>query len=216
MKLHIEQAQRSKKIMIRREITERVAVTKGKGQNSFTKRMTGECFQWKANGSCSQGDSCSFQHTRASGNRETTSEEVENARVSGLKTAVYNEQRRKGKEEVSSSVQTGKRTDRRETLDDLRLELKPLVYGGARCKRSSCAFRHPPVCRGYKSGNRCIYGNKCLYRQADGEEKRSKKSRKESTQGEVAILKEKKRSKVVYLKNQIQRSLFCGKLGKRD
>ena len=47
------------------------------------------------------------------------------------------------------------------------------------------------MCRDWKSGNRCIYGNNCLYRHADGEEKPSKKSKKESTQGAVAILKEK-------------------------
>ena len=41
------------------------------------------------------------------------------------------------------------------------------------------------------------------------------KSRRKSTQGAVAILRHKK-SKVVSLKMQIQRSLFCGKLGKRD
>ena len=87
-KFHIEQAQRSKKIRIQSEITERVAVTEGKGQNSFTKRKTGECFQWKANGSCSKGDSCSFLHSRASGNRETTAEEVKNTGVSSLKPAV--------------------------------------------------------------------------------------------------------------------------------
>ena len=74
VKLHIEQAQRSKTCRIQIEITERVAVTKGKGQNSFTKRMTGECFQWKANGPCSKGDSCSFLHSHASGNRETSAE----------------------------------------------------------------------------------------------------------------------------------------------
>ena len=55
VKLHTEQAQRSKKkIRIQSEITERVAVAQGKGQNSFTKGKTGECFQWKANGSCSK------------------------------------------------------------------------------------------------------------------------------------------------------------------
>ena len=43
-----------------------------------------------------------------------------------------------------------------------------------------------------------------------------RRSKSESTQGAVAILKEKKRSKVVYLTIQRQRSLFCGKLGKRD
>ena len=58
VKLHVEQAPRSKKIRIQSEITERrVAVTKGMGQNSLTKRKTEECFKWKANGSCSKGDS---------------------------------------------------------------------------------------------------------------------------------------------------------------
>ena len=51
VKLHTEQAQRSKKIRIQSEITERVAVTKGKGHNSFTKGKTGECFHE----SCSKG-----------------------------------------------------------------------------------------------------------------------------------------------------------------
>ena len=41
VKLHVGQTHRSKKIRIQSEISERVAVTKGKGQNSFTKRKTG-------------------------------------------------------------------------------------------------------------------------------------------------------------------------------
>ena len=48
------------------------------------------------------------------------------------------------------------------------------------------------MCRNYKSGNRCIHGNNCLYRHADGEEKPSKKSKKESTQGAVAVLRQKR------------------------
>ena len=71
VKLHIEQAQRSENFRIQNDIAERVAVTKGKGQNSFTKRKTGECFQWKANGCCSKGDSCSFLHSRASGTQKS-------------------------------------------------------------------------------------------------------------------------------------------------
>ena len=31
--------------------------------------ILGECYQWKANGQCSKGDSCSFRHDPASGNR---------------------------------------------------------------------------------------------------------------------------------------------------
>ena len=48
------------------------------------------------------------------------------------------------------------------------------------------------MCRNYKSGNRCIQGNNCLYRHADGEEKPSKRSKSESTRGTVAILTEEK------------------------
>ena len=49
-----------------------------------------------------------FPHSQASGNREITAEEVRNAKGSGLKPAVNNEQRRKGKEQECSSVPTGK------------------------------------------------------------------------------------------------------------
>ena len=99
---------------------------------------------------------------------------------------------------------------------DLRLELKFLVYGRTRCWKSSCDYRHPLVCRNYKSGNSCIHGNNiaCIdllmvrRNQAGGRQVRLLK-------GAVPILREK-RSGVVYLKIQIQRSLFCGKLGKRD
>ena len=115
-----------------------------------------------------------------------------------------NERRRKGKEQASSSVPTGKgQTDDKRWTS---LEASPATGAiipclwGSRCKISSCDFRHPPVCRNFKSG----------------EEKPSKKSKKESTQGVIVIVKEKKRSKVVYLKIQIQRSPFCGKLGRRE
>ena len=87
VKLHIEQDQRCKHFRIQSEITKRVAVTEGKGQNSFTKRTTGECFQWEANGSCSTGDFCSFPRSHASGSRETSAEEVKNTGVSSLKPA---------------------------------------------------------------------------------------------------------------------------------
>ena len=55
VKLHIEQAQRSKNFRTQSEITERAAVTEGKVQKSFTKRKTGECFHWKTNGLVQKG-----------------------------------------------------------------------------------------------------------------------------------------------------------------
>ena len=66
VKLHVEQAQRSKNFRFQNEITERGAVIRGKGQNPSTKLKTGECFQWRVNGSCSRGESCSFRHKPAS------------------------------------------------------------------------------------------------------------------------------------------------------
>ena len=108
-----------------------------------------------------------------------------------------NERRRKGKEQASSSVPTGKgQTDDKRSTS---LEASPAtgakipcLWEEARCKRSSCDYRHSPVCCDYMSGNRCIHGSNCLYQHVDAEEKPSKKSKKESTQGAIAILKEKK------------------------
>ena len=101
----------------------------------------------------------------------------------------------KNEEQASSSVPTGlgQTDDKRSTSPEARLATGAQIpcLWGARCRTSSCDYRHPPVCRNHKSGNRCIHGNTCLYRHADGEEKPSMKSKKESTQGAVAILKKK-------------------------
>ena len=176
VKLQIEQTQRSKNLRIQSEITERGAVIEGKGQNPSTKRKTGECFQWKAIGSCSKGESRSFRHKPASGNWEV---KVESARGSGLKPA--NERVKE------SNEQTMKSSTSLEDRPATRAKI-PCAWR-AKWKISSCDFRHPPVCRNYKSESRCIYGSNCLFRHADGEEKPRKRSKKESTQGAVAILK---------------------------
>ena len=92
----------------------------------------------------------------------TTAEEVGNARVSGLKPAVNNERRRNGKEQASYSAPTGKgQTDVKNSTNP---EANPATRAKilclwARCKRSSCGFRQPPVCRDYKAGNKCVHGN---------------------------------------------------------
>ena len=70
----------------------------------------------------------------------------------------------------------------------------PCLWEGRRQDVKDCGviFDILPCVVHYKSGNRCIYGNDCLYRHADGEEKPSKKSKKESTQGAVAILRQQR------------------------
>ena len=93
----------------------------------------------------------------------------------------------------------------------LRLEFKIPCLWRSRWKRSSCDYRHHPVCRGYKSRNRCIYGHRCLFRHADGERKPQREFEKKKVLKEQVRLWEEKTSKVVYLKTQIQRILFHGK-----
>ena len=39
-------------------------------------------------------------------------------------------------------------------------------------------FGHPPVCPNYKSESGCTYGDKCIFRHVEAEEKPSKKSKK--------------------------------------
>ena len=157
-------------------------------------------------GSCSRRDTCS-SHTHAQHGRPWDNAEKWETQED-LAWSKHPLQYRKWWNSPTWNSQTVQRPV-------LRQELKIPCLWKARCKRSSWNYRHHPVCRGYKSGNRCIYGHRCIFRHADGEKKPSTRSRKEGTQGAVAILREK-RSKVVYLKTQIQWILFHGKLEKWD
>ena len=62
---------------------------------------------------------------------------------------------------------------------------------GARCKCTSCNFWHPPMGHHYKTESGCKYVRNCQFRQSDAEEAPSTKSRKESAEGSVALLREK-------------------------
>ena len=63
VKLHIDQMMRTRNFRVRNEVVERGWVTKSQnGQKACVERKMGECFQWKAPGQCSKGDSCSFSH----------------------------------------------------------------------------------------------------------------------------------------------------------
>ena len=70
VKLHIDQMMRTRNFRVRNEVVERGAVTKSqKGKKAYVERKVGECFQWKAHGQCSKGDSCSSVMTRTSTRR---------------------------------------------------------------------------------------------------------------------------------------------------
>ena len=63
--LHIEQMMRTRNFRVRNDVVERGAVTKSsKGENAYVERKVRVCFQWKAHGQCSKGDSCSFSRDK--------------------------------------------------------------------------------------------------------------------------------------------------------
>ena len=66
---HIHQQLRTRNFRARNEIVERGAVIKRpKGRKAVVERNVAECYQWKAIGQCSRGDSCSFSYEQASRN----------------------------------------------------------------------------------------------------------------------------------------------------
>ena len=70
VKLHIDQTMRTRSFRVRNEVVERGAETRSqKGKKAYVERRAGKCYQWKAIGQCSEGDSCSFRHDPSPGNR---------------------------------------------------------------------------------------------------------------------------------------------------
>ena len=65
----IHQQMRTCNFTARNEIVEKGAVTKRpEGRKAVVERKVGECYQWKALGRRSRGDSCTFSHAQASRN----------------------------------------------------------------------------------------------------------------------------------------------------
>ena len=62
VKRSIEQKLRMKNFEARNGNYERNAVVKNQGTKQREQRTPGDCWQWKDNGQCSKGDSCSFRH----------------------------------------------------------------------------------------------------------------------------------------------------------
>ena len=71
VKRSIEQNLRMKNFEARNGNYERNAVVKNHGTKQREQRTLGDCWQWKANGQCSKGDSCSFRHDLNKGAKMT-------------------------------------------------------------------------------------------------------------------------------------------------
>ena len=62
VKRSIEQDLRNRNFGARNGNYERNAVVKNQGTKQRGQRILGDCWQWEANGQCSEGDNCSFRH----------------------------------------------------------------------------------------------------------------------------------------------------------
>ena len=143
-------------------------------RNPTLRGKVGEWCQWTANGQCSKGDSCSFHHDPASGNRC----EAQRAKEQSSSPATNSN----GGEIPSESS-----GNRGETPSDKRCRIP------CRCRKIrsfSCNDWHPPACQNYKSETGGTYGNKCYFRHVEAEERPSKKSKKGGAKGSLALLKE--------------------------
>ena len=121
------------------------AVVNNRRVKQREQRSLGDCWQWKANGQCSKGDSCSFRHDinkRAKSTppkpspRLSTQQNVKNA--SGTKSP-------------RGRSPSGKMA---------RLPCKDYLKGT--CNNSFCERCHPPECLFYKTKSGCRFGEQVL------------------------------------------------------
>ena len=127
------------------------------------------CSQWKTNGQCSKGDSCSFSDELATG-----------------KTIVLSRAKFEGQDWRRGRKTLKKSGNRDENSSDERGKI-PCRY--RYCNNPSCSNWHPPVCQYYLSETGCKFGNKCFFRRVEADEKPSKKSKEGGAKGSVALLK---------------------------
>ena len=181
------------------KFAQRLAIN-GMGQNSYTERKTGECFQRKTIGFCSNVDICNFLHTHATGRRE---KEVGDVKKSHL-------------EQVSSSVPKVKEQTDVKNSNSLKASpatwgKRKLVYGWQDEKDRHVIIGIIPCVAVTSLETVHLWHSlplsTCWWWEVTSAPGREKKVLKEQL-----LFWGKKESKVVYLETQIQWILFYGKL----
>ena len=138
-----QQDVRTRSFRSRNEIIERGAVTKRqKGKKAIAERKVGECYQWKAIGQCSKGDSRSFRHDPASGNRRDQGQKGQSSSPAP-----------KAKAPTDGKLPSKKFRPQRGKSQEAGFPCRNVLRG--ECTYPSCNFWHPPVCLDYKSESGC-------------------------------------------------------------
>ena len=125
-----------------------------KGKKPYFERKVWECFQWKAHGQCSNGDSCSFSHdTMASG------DSGEGQRRKGRSSSPASHSKSKQTDGAGQTFSQGSGNKQEYSFDKRKVPFRFKF-----CKNPSCKFWRPPVRLNYKSEKGCVYGDKYHFR----------------------------------------------------
>ena len=143
VKRSIEQNIRVKNFEARNGNYETNAVVKNQGTKQREQRSLGYCWQWKANGQCSKGDTYSFRHDI---NKRAKSTQPSPSQRSSTRQNERNASRTRSPRGRSPSGRMS------------RWPCKDYLKGT--CTNSFCEKWHPPECLFYKSESGCKFGGK--------------------------------------------------------
>ena len=171
-------------------------MVKNQGTKQRVQRILGDCWQWKANGQCSKGDNCSFQHDI---NKRAKPTQPNPSPRSSTRQNERNASRTRSPRGRSPSGRMS-RWPRKHYLEGT-------------CNNSFCERWHPPECLFYKTKSGCQFGEKCSYAHRQVDEQPSKRSKKNGDKSAVAMLKKYTTIGVAHFKIWSRRSLnrFCGR-----
>ena len=135
-------------------------------------RILGDCWQWEANGQCSEGDSCSFRHDVNKRAKMTQPNSSPNYFMQ------------------QSERKTSRTRSPRGRSPSGRMSRWPCKdYLKGTCTNSFCEKWHPPECLYYKTKSGCRFGEKCSFAHLQVDEQPGKRSKKNDDKSAVAMLK---------------------------
>ena len=161
----IEQEIRNKNLGARNGNYERNAVVNNQGTEQRGQIIIEECWQWKTDGQCSRGDSCSFRHDI---NKRA---KLTQPNLSPSSFMRQNDRTRSPRGKSPSGRMS-------------RWPCKEYLKGT--CINSYCEKWHPPECIFYKTKSGCRFVEKCSYAHRQVDEQPTKRSKKNDDKSAVA------------------------------
>ena len=172
VKRSFEQDLRNRNFEARNWNYERNAVVENQGTKQRGQRTLGDCWQWQANGQCSEGDNCSFRHDVNKRAKMTQ------PNPSPRSSTQQNERKTSRTRSPRGKSPSGRMS---------RWPCKDYLKGT--CTNSFCEKWHPPECLFYMSKSGCRFVEKCSYAHRQVDEQPSKRSKKNGDKSAVAMLK---------------------------